>query len=313
MTFILPAVRSPAARILVLALMACASAALAAEPPAQPMEGAARTAVETPATTQPDATPAPATDLSTTPTPSLADSGEPWRFEITTWLWLMSTSGDVGAKGLSTNLDASFGEILDESDSVFAFSGRLEVGKGKWGGYVDGTYTKIGVNDQPGIPATGNFDATSEMAILDIAATYRVGDWQPTGDAAKNRHRITLDLLAGGRFRWVDLTLTPTLIPERSRGISWIDPIVGADFVLPLSERWRLETAGDIGGFGVSSDLTWSARALLGYDFTLFNQPATIFAGYRAIGDDYSTGSGTDKFTWDVIVHGPILGFALKF
>ena len=70
---------------------------------------------------------------------------------------------------------------------------------------------------------------------------------------------------------------------------------------------------GDIGGFGVGSDFTWSATIVIGYDFLLFEHPALVYLGYRAIGQDFTEGSGSDRFTWDVIQHGPILGFSLLF
>ena len=52
---------------------------------------------------------------------------------------------------------------------------------------------------------------------------------------------------------------------------------------------------------------------VIGYDFLLFDHPASVFVGYRAIGTDFTEGSGSDQITWDVVMHGPILGFSLLF
>ena len=41
--------------------------------------------------------------------------------------------------------------------------------------------------------------------------------------------------------------------------------------------------------------------------------PATVYGGYRAIGWDFSEGSPGSEFRWEVIEHGPILGFSLRF
>ena len=53
--------------------------------------------------------------------------------------------------------------------------------------------------------------------------------------------------------------------------------------------------------------------AVIGYDFLLFDNPASVYLVYRAIGWDFTEGSGSERFTWDVVMHGPILGFSLMF
>ena len=62
----------------------------------------------------------------------------------------------------------------------------------------------------------------------------------------------------------------------------------------------------DIGGFGVSSDITWQAMASLGYHVS---DKGSVGLGYRALGTDYTSGSST----YDVISHGLLLGFEYKF
>jgi len=82
---------------------------------------------------------------------------------------------------------------------------------------------------------------------------------------------------------------------------------------VPLNQSIHIDVWGDIGGFGAASDLTWSATGVVGFDFELCELPMTVFAGYRAIAHDYSKGSGADRFVWDVVLHGPILGFSIQF
>jgi hypothetical protein len=53
---------------------------------------------------------------------------------------------------------------------------------------------------------------------------------------------------------------------------------------------------------------------LIGYQFNFFGEDnARVFAGYRALYQDYTDSSGTDKFQWDMTLHGPILGLAITF
>ena len=236
-----------------------------------------------------------------------------WRVNFNTWIWLIGIDGDIGARGLTVDVSADFGDILDASDSIFAFSGRLEIGKGRWGGFIDGLYANIGVDDVSGPAGFVDVDVTYEISLVDVGLMYRIGEWTPEGEAARNSRDATVDLYGGARFTRLDLELDPAFLRSRSRKMDWIDPIFGAKLVLPLGEKWHLRANGDIGGFGVESDFTWSTTVVFGYDFSLFGHPAAVFLGYRAIGQDFSEGSSGNRFTWDVIQHGPILGFSLLF
>lgn len=247
--------------------------------------------------------------------PALAavEDSDAWRFDFTAWIWLMGMEGDVVVGDLTSEVSASFLDTLEASDSLFALSGRLEIGKGKWGGFVDGMYANIGVEDQSGPLGVASIDITFEMILIDFGVMYRLAEWEPTGNGAASSHDASFDLYGGGRYTNLDMELDPDVLPERQGDVEWIDPIVGAKLVLPLSEQWHIMAMGDIGGFGVESDFTWHATAVLGFDFTLFEKPSTLYLGYRAIGQDYSEGSGENQFTWDVILHGPLLGFAMNF
>jgi len=236
-----------------------------------------------------------------------------WRVDFNTWIWVMGIEGDIGARGLVTDVSASFSDVLEASDSLVALSGRVEVGYGKWGGFIDGMWASIGVDDVTGPLGFASVDITFEQVLIDFGIMYRIGDWEPSGNAARNRHNVTLDLYAGARFNHIDIELAPAMAPNRQGDIDWIDPIVGAKLVLPVAEHWHLRVNGDVGGFGAASDFTWSATAVIGYDFELFDHPAALYAGYRAIGTDYTEGSGDGRFVWDVVQHGAILGFRLLF
>lgn len=237
----------------------------------------------------------------------------PWRFSMTAWIWVVGMDGTVGARGQQAKVSASFGDVLEASDSIFAFSGRLEVGKGAWGGFVDGMYSKIGADNQTGPLGLTQFSVETEMTLVDFALTYRVGEWKPSGEAAKGRLNTTLDAYAGARYTDLKLRLDPAALPSRTQSRDWFDPIVGAKLVLPFGERWHLAVNADVGGFGAASDFTWSATGVIGYDFSIGNTPATTYVGFRALGQDYSNGTGADQFTWDIVQHGIILGLGVRF
>ncbi len=85
-----------------------------------------------------------------------------------------------------------------------------------------------------------------------------------------------------------------------------MDPIIGGRFHMSLSERWLLTLRGDIGGFGVGSDLTWNVAARLGYRLS---ERTTLAFGYRHLDIDYDSG----KLELDAEFSGTFLGMSLGF
>jgi hypothetical protein len=67
---------------------------------------------------------------------------------------------------------------------------------------------------------------------------------------------------------------------------------------------------GDIGGFGVGSCFTWHMAAILAYQVS---QRISLGAGDRMLDINYTEGKGSDQFTFDVQMRGPMLGFAIPF
>ena len=133
-----------------------------------------------------------------------------WRFAFIPYLWITSMTGELTVQGRTVDIDASFGDILDNSDSIFAFMGILSARKGRWGGYLDGTYMKLGTDDSKLTTPLGdlNVSTTDQLAYFEFGGLYRLGegvwgeDWQ-TDKPAKGR-RWFLDAIAGGRMTTQD-------------------------------------------------------------------------------------------------------------
>jgi hypothetical protein len=53
-----------------------------------------------------------------------------WRFRATAYGWLMSVSGNVTAHGQTVDLDASFIQLVQKSDSLAAVMAYFEADKG---------------------------------------------------------------------------------------------------------------------------------------------------------------------------------------
>lgn len=95
-----------------------------------------------------------------------------------------------------------------------------------------------------------------------------------------------------------------------SRDADWIDPLVGLQYRAPLGGKWDLNLRGDMGGFGIGSDLTLHGWAT----FVRRNSETfSWYVGYRYIGYDYETGSGANLQRYDLQQHGPGAGIAFSF
>jgi len=216
----------------------------------------------------------------------------PWEVRGALYGWAESFEGDVGVRGLTAPLDIAFEDIVESLD--IAFMGALEVGRDRWSFLADLNYAEISdsVSFSRPIPDLrfeqkqflGNF-----IAIYETVKTDTLG----------------LDLFAGARVNWIEAQLGIGRF-DRSADKTWVDPIIGARFQSALSEKFFFRALGDIGGFDVSSDLTWQAMA--GFGYRVMDNGAFLL-GYRGIGTDYTDGG----FTYDVVAHGPVIGFEYHF
>ena len=80
-------------------------------------------------------------------------------------------------RAFTTMVDASFIDILESSDSLISFQGHFEARYGRWGGFVDATYLKLGADDITEGPAT--VDMKKELALVEFAVLHRLGEWPP--------------------------------------------------------------------------------------------------------------------------------------
>lgn len=95
-----------------------------------------------------------------------------------------------------------------------------------------------------------------------------------------------------------------------SSDANWVDPLVGLNYEIPVSGKWRFTLRGDVGGFGFGSDLTWHALTKFTYEHS---DRFTWYLGYRAIAYDYEEGQGLRYQHYDLVQHGPGAGIAFSF
>jgi hypothetical protein len=72
--------------------------------------------------------------------------------------------------------------------------------------------------------------------------------------------------------------------------------------------------AADIGEFGVGSNFSWQAIGAYGFESGTY-QGITFSGviGYRALSVDYAQGEGRQRYEFEMLQHGPILGISARF
>jgi hypothetical protein len=226
-------------------------------------------------------------------------------------------------------VNASFIDIVEESDTLVALMGDFEARNGPIALFTDVVWSKIGVSGgnirsralAPGVTGTlgTSLNLDIEMAIVEVGGAYEVARSGP----------LAFDLLGGARYWYQqadlsfavaaavdigDLQIAGARAFARSGSVDWLDPMIGARIRYTVAPGHELLLRGDIGGFGVGSDFSW--QAIGAYGFELGTYQGITFSGvvgYRALYVDYVQGEGRRRYEFDMLQHGPILGLSARF
>jgi hypothetical protein len=239
------------------------------------------------------------------------DEGSDWRYSIATYMWALSMKGDVTVKGNKSDVDIPFSDVLDELN--IGGMVKFEASKDRFGFFADVMYSHLGKETTvDGI----KIKPTTQSLWAGVGGFYRLGIWDLAGVPDDYSRTVTLDTYLGVRYTHLDMELDfkNVPLPTAKGDHDWFEPMIGLRTNWNLSDRWSLAVLGDIGGMAFGSDFGWSAQGMLGYRFKLFgNDEARVFAGYRALSQDYDDGHGSNKFEWDVTLHGPVIGLHIPF
>lgn len=247
-------------------------------------------------------------------TPSVLAEDKPddqsdWKFSVAPYVWFISMDGNVTVKGFESDVDLGFSDIWDELNlAAMVF---YDARKGKLGFYGNTVYANLGNKTKVG---GVRIDPDVNVLWQGLGGFYRLGTWDLADAPGKKPPTVTVDTYFGGRYTYLDITLDIKGFQNRDGDKSWVEPVLGIRTLWELPKRWTFSLTGDIGGVAFGSDFAWSAFGLIGFRFGLFGEDnARVFAGYRALSQDYTDGSGSDKFQWDVTLYGPVLGLYAQF
>lgn len=264
--------------------------------------------------------------------PAHAQDPSGWTFTATPYAWLMGVSGNVAAQGQTLDVNAGIGDIFGKTDTLLALMSSFEARRDKLVLGLDVVFTQM--VGSPGVAAQRNpvpWLSFSASAGANVRSTLVEIEGTAGYELVRPQPATAIDGLVGVRY-WHAVTdmsfgfnaSGSIQTPEgaglftRSIGVAgvstgsmdWADPILGLQLRHEIAPHHRLRLRGDIGGFGAGSQFTWQAMAAYAYEFASGPTAWSAVLGYRAIGLNYSPGSGNSI---DLVLHGPVLGASMRF
>lgn len=227
--------------------------------------------------------------LGTAATPVLAQpSGDEWQVVVAPYLMGAAMSGTTTLRGRDADVTVSASDIF--SNLQFGAMGLIEAKKGNWGFGSDVIWMALG------------------STVRDTNVDFNQGAFAFYGI---RRLGAAADVTFGARVNTLQGELDFKTIGLRvDQDETWVDPLVGLTLRTPPDRFLQLRLYSEIGGFGVGSNFTWQAFPTVGLRL------APGFAlefGYRWLDIDYESGDGSDRFAYDMLTQGPVLGMAFKF
>ena len=217
--------------------------------------------------------------------------------------WATDMKGDVGPDFFRHSVNADFSDLADKTETSMTSHGEMRWGR--WGLMTDIFYLEL-KDTRNGRFYGYPVDLKLENTILGAAATYNVHETE----------RSTFDFTFGLRYNKVDAAIESNHFFKNylSRDMDWIDPVIGFKGAAKLSDRWTFCYLGDVGGFGVGSDLTWTGSVM--FDAQVAKHVALDF-GYRYQKSDYEKDveiMGYDAdYQYDISMSGPFFGVSFNW
>jgi len=225
-----------------------------------------------------------------------------WSYFVEPYLLFPNMSGKVGLANLpEVTVDADTNQIFGNLKmGAMLYS---EASNGVWAIGSDILYMSLAQGIKPGTDYASG-EVSAKQFGWEVSGFYRVNPWLELGAGGLlNSINSGIDAqrtaIVGGT-KSVDKTLSKT----------WFDPMLITRIKSKVGEKFIYQFRGEIGGFGVGSDLAWQMQAVAGYQFSeLFS----ITGGYRIISLDYETGSGQNYFLYNIDTAGPTVKFGFQF
>lgn len=225
-----------------------------------------------------------------------------WKFLVEPYMMFPNMNGNLGLGDLpDASLDASSSDILGQLKMGFMLN--AEASTGKWTIGSDFIYMHLAQGVEPGTLISSG-EITAKQVGWEVSGLYAVKPWLELGiggmlNSINSGADINVKVIGGG-----------TTAKSKSLTETWFDPMLITRIKSTSESKFIYMFRGEIGGFGVGSDFAWQIQAFAGYRFSKLLQ---ITGGYRIISLDYESGSGDNRFMYNVDTSGPAVRFGFNF
>jgi hypothetical protein len=220
-----------------------------------------------------------------------AQAGDRWEVTVAPYVMGAAIEGDTVVMGQDAPVDVSAKDVFENMD--FGFMGMAAARKGDWAVTADAVLVDLGVESQ--LPPA---DFQPTIGVFSLGGARRLTDFA--------------DVTAGVRWNHlkavVDLRAPVPAHVEKTR--NWVDPVVGVVLRTPRDRRVHGTLIADVGGFGVGSELSWQLFPTVGVQVS---KRVSVEAGWRFLDVDYEKDDPADRFEYDVLYQGPVVGFTFRF
>lgn len=236
-------------------------------------------------------------------TAASAEGGD-WQHTVVLYGMGAAIDGEAQVGDLTVPVDLSISDVFDALE--FGAMAAWRVTNDTWSVTVDATYMGLGGSSrgERGL-VKGDVDVDQFTLMGTVGRRW-------TEHVEFLASLAYFDLSADLKLSTTTPVSGVVVVREASQEASWIDPLIGLQYNVPFADRWRFNLRGDIGGFGVGSDLSYQALVNVGWQAT---ETVRLVFGYRLIGFDYEDGNrGSRNYQrYDLTEQGPLAGIAFSF
>jgi len=221
-----------------------------------------------------------------------------WHLALSPYIWFAGAHGTVGDLNRTVSMHASAGDLLSHAD--FGLMGAAEARRKRT--LFNGDLIWIRISDSKSLPFPGLQATTADLRVGQFIWTSKVS--ARLVDAEK----FKID--AQGGVRYWHLGQKFSFNPSRlglnfTPSQSWADPLVGTRIQAALSPKLEANIGGDVGGWGIGSQLDYQVAGVLGYKL---NPKWKLQAGWRYLFVDYTSG----RAIYTTVTSGALFGVTLN-
>ena len=225
-------------------------------------------------------------------------NSDKWNVSLTPFLLLPNVNGNIDSKFLSANYG------IGTADFVNTLNGTFMVNAEAWKGGFFLTPSYIYNHNEidktlwtsPGEKLSFNVNPVYKRHIAEL-----IGGWRINLD-----NKFFFDPYIGLRYTHYEISgnfSTNLQTQDFSEVAQYWDPVLGIKIHYYPHPRIPIEFRGDIGGFGLGSDFTWSTFINTGYSVAPW---LDCIVGFAALGNSYHT---TNVLGGDVSLESITYGF----